>query len=218
MDFRLTGVLALGLCLIGSVQASYVLEGRTDKGTVDLTCTPHGGLGKDRCVMFYDSSLNVTVLNNWNIGLGTWSSSAVGGSAQKMADDAGFAASGLHGWVLPTGDIQQADGPENQFSSFLHAGAGDVASVVAQFDGVQLGEVGYWTSSTVWNGIGNYPVFRTAQGGSFLSIAEASKWVVAIRPGDVALAVPEPPTYALIASGLFVLANVVRRRKKQQWL
>ena len=76
-------------------------EGRDANGTVNNSSTVTGAT---KCVMIYDSTLDITILNDWNIGIGFWSATASPGSAQALAETAGFNATGLTGWRLPTGD------------------------------------------------------------------------------------------------------------------
>jgi len=44
----------------------------------------------------------------------------------------------------------------------------------------------------------------------------SSLWALAVRPGDVAAAVPEPQTYAMFLAGLGLMGFVARRFRKQQ--
>jgi hypothetical protein len=65
--------------------------------------------------MFYNTTLNITILNDWGLGSVFWSATAAAGSAQAVAESAGFAQTGLTGWFLPTGDGSQGPGPLNQW-------------------------------------------------------------------------------------------------------
>ena len=57
--------------------------------------------------------------------------------------------------------------------------------------------------------------FDTNFGEQYISGKESHVWgAVAVRPGDVAAAVPEPLTYALLLAGLGVVAVAVRRRPR----
>ena len=117
-------------------------EGRNADGSVNNTCT---ATGAGKCVMIYNSTLDITILNDWNIGTGFWSATAVAGSAQALAESAGFAATGLTGWMLPTGDGVEAEGALNQFLSIWNDVGGTLAGLQSEFDGVQ--SFGFWSGS-----------------------------------------------------------------------
>ena len=55
------------VALMGAAQAAPVFQGRLADGTASATCTV-SGTGK--CAMFYNTTLNITILNDWNIGTG----------------------------------------------------------------------------------------------------------------------------------------------------
>jgi hypothetical protein len=163
--------------------------------------------------MIYDSTLNITFLNNWNIGTGTWDGSATpaAGSVQALAEAAGFAATGLTGWRLPTGDdFHPTDTALNELRSLWTDVNGTFAGLQSEFDGVQPAV--YWTGSefdalnawvfdAVGGGNGGFGIVRTNTRFS----------VVAVRSGDVVAAVPEPESLALVLIGLMA-AGVSRRR------
>jgi hypothetical protein len=200
-----TMVTLLGIA--GTTQAAF--QGRDATGAASATCT---STGSGKCTYFYDTTLDITILNNWNIGKGTWSASAALGSAQALAASAGFAASGLEGWVLPTHDVYAAPGALNQFESIGSSAGGNFAGLSGQFDGVQLD--GYWSGTLVasnplraWP---YYPIFNS--GLSFVIYHEFPLFAVAVRPGDIAAAIPEPQTYALMLLGVGAVLVAQRRR------
>ena len=201
--------LVAGVLLVsaGLAQALPFLafEGRNADGSVNNTCTASGAT---KCVMIYDSTLNITILNNWNIGAGVWSATAAAGSAQALAETAGFNATGLTGWRLPTGDSRQPAGPLDEFESIWADVGGTLLGLQSEFDGVQAGS--YWSGSesdavSAW-------YFGTDLG--FQSFANKNRqwFAVAVRSGDVVAAVPEPESLALVLVGL-VAAGVARRRR-----
>ena len=184
-------------------------QGRNADGTVNNTCT---ATGATKCVLIYDSTLNITILNDWSVGLGPWSSIAAAGSAQALAETAGFAATGLTGWMLPTGDGRQAAGALNQFKSIWEDAGGSFANLISEFDGVHADS--YWSqsefdASTAW-------FFYAPPGIQSPSYFKFNPlYVVAVRSGDVlaALPVPEPESLALVLAGLAAAAGVARRRR-----
>jgi hypothetical protein len=194
---------ALGaLLLAGAAQAAF--EGRGASNAIDLSCTVSG---PTKCTSFYDSTLDITILNNWNIGTGVWSAAAAAGSAQAVAAFAGFAATGLTGWVLPTGAFGQPAGVGNQYLSIWASIGSTYTGLSNQFDGVKPNY--YWSGSEfeqtfAW-------VFNASNGDPSAGFKGNGFSAVAVRPGDVA-AVPEPQTVALLLAGLGVLAVVSRRR------
>jgi hypothetical protein len=201
-----TWAAAAGLmALTATAQALPVFQGRLANGTASDTCTASGA---GKCTSFYDSALDITILNNWNIGQGTWSATAAPGSAQALAESAGLAATGLTGWRLPTGDGSQPEGALNEFMSiYNHAGW----SLNTQFDGVQTSNL-YWTGSLM-SGSPFVWVFQSV-GGYTGSSLEDPRFVVAVRAGDVAFAVPEPQTWMLMLMGFSAMAAVSRRRRE----
>lgn len=192
---------------LGSASAAD-FQGRLADGTASTTCTVSG---PSRCTMFYNPLLDITILNNWNIGEGHWSASAARFSAQALAETAGYNATGLSGWGLPTGDGLAGPGAENQWRSIWNQVGGTFAGLSAQFDGVQQFE-DYWSSTPSAANPGSAWIFITAIGGQTSASSIVSFYTVAVRPGDVMTAVPEQPTAAMLLAGLGALLMAVRRR------
>lgn len=191
------------VALTGAAQAAPVFQGRLADGTASAICTVSGA---SKCAMFYNTTLDITILNDWNIGNGFWSPTAAASSAQALAETAGVAQTDFTGWFLPTGNGDQAAGALNQYRSIRNDVGGTFAGLEAQFDGVQ--SVFYWSGT-------EYAVFRAWSFGSVSGVQNTGflldpLFAVAVRPGDVAAAVPEPQTLALVLLALG--ATVVARR------
>ena len=198
---------ALALSLLGNASAQ-TFQGRLADGSPSATCTVSGA---NKCTSFFNPTLGITILNNWSIGFGSWSATAGAGSAQALVASAGFAASGLTGWVLPTGNGFEAAGAQNQYLSIWNQVGSSFAGISGQFAGVQSADT-YWSSteyaplpSNAWGFSPALGLQNATSKGSLLD-------TVAVRPGDVAAAVPEPQTYAMLLAGLTALAMVTRRR------
>jgi hypothetical protein len=197
------------LGLTGTAQAAF--QGRDTSGAASTTCTVSG---PGKCTYFYDTTLGITILNNWNIGRGAWDGSAspAANSAQGKAASFGFAASGLSGWVLPTGDGGAPAGAQNQYKSIFNSAGGTFTTLSGQFDGVQADN--YW-SGTLFAPIPGMPwLFFAANGAQNFNLQNLQLFAVAVRPGDVAAPVPEPETYAMMLLGLGALMVAVRRRPR----
>ena len=196
------------LALASAAPAASAFEGRLANGTASSTCTVSGA---SKCTSFYDATLDITILNNWNIGQGYWSATAAPGSAQALAEAAGYAATGLTGWVLPTANADYLEGNLNQFRVIWYAAGGSPSAFPLQFDGVQVGA--YYFSSSFVTGALNSQVWAFNSNGSFTSSSlNVLRFAVAVRPGDVA-AVPEPQTWLLLLSGLGAVAVAWKGRR-----
>ena len=176
-------------------------EGRNADGTVNNTCTATGGT---KCVMIYASTLDITILNNWDIGRGFWSATAAVGSAQALAETAGFNATGLTGWRLPTGDRNQLPGAQNEYLSIWNDVGGTFINLASEFDDVRVNR--YWSGSEVVASFAWF--FGTGNGVQNVADEFNQYFAVAVRSGDV---VPEPESLALVLVGL-AAAGVARRR------
>jgi len=197
------------VALTGAVQAAPVFQGRLANGTASSTCTVSGAT---KCAMFYNTTLDITILNDWNIGRGVWSDTAAPGSAQALAAAAGATQTDFTGWFLPTGAGGQGAGAQNQYLSIWNDVGGTLAGLQALFDGVQ--------SNVYWSGTEYAPNPSFAWGfstsGGFWNVAnKGDAWyAVAVRPGDVTASVPEPQALALALLALG--ATVVARRRRSR--
>jgi hypothetical protein len=200
--------IGLALGLVGSAQAAFF--GRNALNQADPTCTVSGAT---KCTTFYNDTLDITILNDWNIGRGVWNANAGTGSAQAIASAAGLAATSLSGWVLPT--------PVQYSSIFFEAGGiGGVYSTPAlqsKFDGVQNSV--YWTdyehptiTTTAYyfspDGFGNTNESKSTP----LFAAAVLDCDVADASCQSQHAVPVPATIALLGLGL---AGIARQRSRR---
>ena len=145
MNFKHKTALAATMsALLGTAGAAHAqFQGRDATGAASHTCT---ATGPNKCTYFYDSTLDITILNNWRLGDGApWSAGAAPDSAQAVAGSAGLAASGLTGWVLPTGDGGALAGALNQYLSMWNSVGGTYSGLANQFHLVQPGF--YWSAT-----------------------------------------------------------------------
>jgi PEP-CTERM motif len=70
----------------------------------------------------------------------------------------------------------------------------------------------YWSGTEYAPDTGSAWYFYTSGGGQSSVYKYFSLYAVAVRPGDVTAAIPEPETYALMLAGLTALVVVQRRR------
>ena len=195
------------LALTGAAYAAPVFQGRLANGTASATCTVSGVA---KCAMFYNTTLNVTILNDWNIGIGVWSATAAALSAQAKAESAGAAQTAFTGWFLPTGDGDSVAGALNQYRSIWNDVDSSFTGLQSQFDGVQ--SFFYWSGTEFAPNPANAWVFFTGGGNQSGAGKSIALYAVAVRPGDVAASVPEPQTLALALLALG--ATVVARRRR----
>jgi len=205
---QLALVAALALSCLGSASAQ-TFQGRLANGAPSATCTVSG---VNKCTSFFNPSLNITILNNWSLGQGFWSSTAAPGSVQALAATAGLSATGLTGWVLPSGNGDAAAGAQNQYLSIWNSVGSSFAGLSGQFDGVQTDplQAGYWSGtelapSGAW-------LLNVVNGMQRATTTTSPFFALAVLPGDVA-AIPEPQTYAMLLAGLSAVVVAVRRRR-----
>ncbi len=205
-----TWAVAIGLMMsMGAAHSAPVFQGRLSDGTASTTCTVSG---PDKCAMFYNTTLDVTILNDWNIGRGFWSATAAAGSAQALVEAAGAAQTDFTDWFLPTGAGSQAAGALNQYRSIWNDVGSTLAGLQAQFDGVQADV--YWFGTESASNSSRAWLFYTSFGFENTGGKGNALYAVAVRPGDVAAPVPEPQTLALALLALGATAVARRRRSR----
>ena len=219
---RMAAAAAATVALMGAGGAAHAaFEGRIADGTPSTTCTASG---QNKCLFFYDTVLDITILNSWQQTPWAPFASTSGATAHDLAAAAGASASSgvasplfATGWVLPTGDGNQAAGPLNQIKSIVQR-AGGSAGMWAQFAIPVDTNPYFWSSSQDLNDPGKAWVFRAASGSQFTWGTGVQFGAVAVHVGDVAAgmasSVPEPQTCAMMVLGLATLLVAAKRRAR----
>ena len=193
----MTSRLALALiaaALSGAAQAA--LQGRDLNGDTVVDA-------------FYDTDLDITWRRNGNLnGLMTWA------GAVTWADNMTFG--GYNDWRLPTSSMCagfNCTGGELGHLWYVEWGnlAGDVTPDVGGFANVQL--YAYWSGTTYAADPSQAWHLNIDGGDQDFAGKQNLLYAMAVRPGDVTAAIPEPETYALMLAGLGVLAAAARRRR-----
>jgi len=181
--------------LSGTAQAA--LQGRdlNGDGTVDA---------------FYDTDLNITWRRNANLnGLMSWA------DAVAWADNMAFG--GYTDWRLPTSAACLAfncTGSEMGHLWYVELGnlAGDATPNTGNFVNMQL--YAYWSGTTYASDASQAYHFNIDLGDQDVAGKVNPLFAMAVRPGDVLAAVPEPETYAMMLAGLAALGVGTRRRRR----
>ncbi len=215
--------LSLALPMAAAHAQTPNFQGRNALNQADATCTAHGDNGSTRCVSYYHAAQNFTILNDLDLGYSFYIPTGGAGSAQALAESAGFAATGLRGWILPSYEM---------FTSIFSAVGYETSGLVNQFYNINnRGGPLYTTSGERDAGVGGRWIECVANSGSswyfsncrieYQGVLEDRARASAFRIGDVlatveppVTTVPEPSTYALMAAGLAALGFVSRRRRR----
>lgn len=197
MNKKLLGYAAALFAALGAVNAQAAfLIGQDANGDYNPFCSVS-------CVMYWDAADGIEVLNNWSIGQGYWSATAAAGSAQALAEEAGFAATGVTGWVLPTGDGTQPAGPLNQWLSIWNQQNYTPTNYF------------YWSTSEFMPSTLAWAFF-TGGGSQNVFYEVGNFYAFAIHPGqigDAALPIPLPASAWLLISSIGGLGVFTRKRK-----
>ncbi len=173
-------------------------------------------------VMEYDPNLNITWLRDWNQnGAMFWA------TAQNWAST--LTVGNFGGWSLPTinafdttcsNSFNPGGGFATEYNGtnctgspmgYLYYKEGITAAVPGPFLNIQASD--YWSGTEYAPNPTKYAwLKRFDAGDQGLGDKMGAVYAVAIRQGDVAAAVPEPETYALMLAGVWVIGAVVRRR------
>lgn len=149
---------------------------------------------------FYDTDLNITWLRDANVnGRMNWFA-AVG-----WADS--FSFGGYTDWRLPTSDTCSGfNCIGSEMGHLWYADLGNLAGAMTN-----TGDFQNLQSDIYWSGLDagfldSAWYFGTYNGTQGYVFRSSPVYAMAVRPGDVATAIPEPESYALMLAGLAVLA------------
>ncbi len=198
-----------------NAKLALVLAAAALSGTAQATLQGRDLNGDTFVDAFYDTDLNITWRRNANVnGAMTWA------NAVTWAENSSFG--GYTDWRLPTSDDTcplvdpqyNCTGSEMGHLWYVELGnlAGDVTPNVGNFVNMQL--YAYWSGTTYAPDSSQAWGFNIDQGDQFFGGKENRLFAMAVRPGDVTAAVPEPSTYALMLVGLGALGFVARRRRR----
>ncbi len=201
MNKKLIGyTAAIFAALVAMNAQAIVFQGQRANGAFDPNCTV--GASANQCVMYWDALDGIEILNNWDIGNGLITNIS---SAIALADTAGFAATGVKGWVLPTGQVNSPAGSFNQYLSIWNQLGGSISGLQGQFANV-VNNI-YWTSSSAPQC--TISAFSTNNGNSNGIGPFSQAYATAVHIG----AVPLPSTGWLLISSIGGLGVFARKRK-----
>ena len=220
---------AATLFLATATQAS--LAGRDITGNVVAS-------GSASEVFLYDNVLNVTWLRDANAnGSMTWAAANTWASGLNVGGYTGWR---LPTMIAKPNATFGYTGTDNGYNVRTTSG-GTVYSEMASLYHYTLGNKAYYNTSgalqpgyglantgdfnnlqsnSYWSGLEYAPIpslawrFNTNYGYQNGDYKTDSLYALAVRPGDVVAAVPEPETYAMMLLGLSALVVAVRRRPR----
>lgn len=223
--------LAISISVVSALTCSAVAHALpvAGQGTWETTLQARDLNGDSVTDAYYDTSLNITWLANANKnGAMTWTDAKSWAGSLEVF--------GFIGWRLPdTLPVGSTFGPAD-------FAVGGTASEMGHLFFLTLGNCGTdgggphpcvgqtinglsntgpfigMQPSPYWSGTAYAPIpgygwfFNTFVGMQDAISINVASFAMAVRPGDVTGVVPEPQTYALLLTGLAVLAVVRRRR------
>jgi hypothetical protein len=217
----LAPLLAAAALAVTSLSAQGTLLGRDINGNPTATNTDPSA------VFEYDTDLNITWLRDWNVnGLHDWST--------QVAWASGLTVGGFSGWRLPTTNTDSSSNCDRSFSAgggfplqyygfnctgsemghLYYAELGNPArgplAITDPFINMQL--TGYWSGTEYAPNAVSAWLFRIDFGYQDFIPRGALLYAVAVRPGDVGAAVPEPGSLALLLGAMGALAAARCRR------
>ena len=191
--------------MAGAVAAAAMLIG----GAAQASLVARDLNGDTVTDAFYDSDLNVTWLRDANVnGLMNWA------TAVSWAD--GFSFGGYSDWRLPTSDTCEGfNCTGSEMGHLWYVELGNQAGQMTNTGGFQnLESFAYWSGTEFASDACCAWVFATRNGLQTFYSKGNSPYAMAVRPGDVTAAVPEPQTYALMLIGLSAMVLARRRQRR----
>ena len=193
-----------------NVTLAVALAAAVLSGTAQAALQGRDLNGEGNVDAFYDTDLDITWRRNANLnGLMSWA------DAVAWADNMTFG--GYTDWRLPASDACvgfNCTGSELGHLWYVELGnlAGDLTPNTGAFVNMQL--YAYWSGTTYAPDASQAWHFNIDQGDQDFAGKTNALFAMAVRPGDVLAAIPEPETYALMLAGLAGLGFVARRRRR----
>jgi len=178
--------------------------------------------------LVYDDVLNITWLQDANYAKTSgYDSDGRMNWGETNAWAAALSYGGYDDWRLPTALNQDGSGPCFGYCSssemghmfYNNMGASADVSILSGTNSANLALFANLKSDVYWSGTAYAPnpaiyawYFWTARGRQDFGGHGTEFYAWAVRPGDVAPAVPEPETYALLLAGLGAFGVVAKQR------
>jgi hypothetical protein len=230
---------ATALLLCGTAAQAAPVSGQ---GTWETTLQARDLDGDGATDAFYDTELNVTWLRNANAngrmdwqGAQTWVSNLIVGNyggwrLPTMIDTGALGCDFSEAGGTDCGYNVLTKSGSTVYSEFAHLHYNTLGNKAPYVPGSGVFQPGWGLSNTgnfqnlrsdeFWldtesaKSSGSAWFFNTNYGFQFYRAKEYGLYAVAVRPGDVTAAIPEPGTYALMLAGLIALVVVRRRRAR----